>query len=927
MDDTPRFGMLPFWSWNDELQLEELQRQISWMHQNGIGGFFMHARSGLSTPYLGDKWMEAISFCTDYAKSLGMEPYVYDENGWPSGFVGGKLLENLENHDRYLTAKEGPFDPAALASYSLDSSALVRVTSGERVLNVYEHYSPSTADVLNPKVVDQFLEFTHERYQNEIHPHVQGFFTDEPQYFRYGEPYTPVLEKYFEERYGEDIKDGLGYLFLKKEGYEKFRYRYYLALNHLLHTNYAKRIYSWCTERGYEFTGHYIEETCLYGQMWCCGGIMPMYEYQTIPGIDALTRYVPGILAPKQVGSVAAQLGKKRVIVETYAAAGWDFTPREAKRNAEAMMVNGVNLLCPHLIPYSERGDRSHDYPAHYSPWNPWVKKGFQEFSSYFAKLGEILSSTEEIVHVGVLHPIRSCYLNYSRTQLPDDPYFGTQSIEDPFQELLLKLTGLHIPFHLIDETLLEEHGHVENGQIILGKCSYSILIVPSVLTIASYTSSCIDAFLSQGGKILFTGDIPSYLDGEKRVFSYSSNTSWEEILSSLGYRSNENPNIRLSLRKDKESREFFYAVAIWGNTELHLEKDGYSSLIRYDLTKGTKEVVTSPITIQEGDSCFLAFCNEKEEKRIPLSPLFLPKEFELTKIPENTLVLDRPIYSLDGSSFSTPRHVRAIQKELLQKRHKGKVVLRYEFLSRIEMNDFFIECELHRVQKVSFNGVPCSFISVHPDNRSLGRFECPASIRKGANQIEITMDYFQDDHVYEVLSKTEVTEGELNCLTYDSSIEAIYLRGRFGVFGEFKDGNAPDIIKGRSFYLDVPKKRIRSLIKDGYPFFSGEVSLQTSIDAPSIFQELRIEKRFQLIEIDINGRKIPSSIFDRRFNLSPYIKEGKNELRIILTISRRNELGPFHSLQEEDLVVSPESFEIGIREEKPFYHFVKTII
>lgn len=31
-----------------------------------------------------------------------MDAYAYDENGWPSGFVGGKLLEDIKNHDKYI---------------------------------------------------------------------------------------------------------------------------------------------------------------------------------------------------------------------------------------------------------------------------------------------------------------------------------------------------------------------------------------------------------------------------------------------------------------------------------------------------------------------------------------------------------------------------------------------------------------------------------------------------------------------------------------------------------------------------------------------------------------------------------------------------------------------------------------------------------
>ena len=40
---------LPFWSWNDDLQEDKLIKQIHEMKEQGYGGFFMHARSGLKT--------------------------------------------------------------------------------------------------------------------------------------------------------------------------------------------------------------------------------------------------------------------------------------------------------------------------------------------------------------------------------------------------------------------------------------------------------------------------------------------------------------------------------------------------------------------------------------------------------------------------------------------------------------------------------------------------------------------------------------------------------------------------------------------------------------------------------------------------------------------------------------------------------------
>ena len=60
---TKEYRGAPFWSWNDELEIPELLRQIRWMKENCIGGFFMHARGGLKTPYLSEKWMRSVEAC------------------------------------------------------------------------------------------------------------------------------------------------------------------------------------------------------------------------------------------------------------------------------------------------------------------------------------------------------------------------------------------------------------------------------------------------------------------------------------------------------------------------------------------------------------------------------------------------------------------------------------------------------------------------------------------------------------------------------------------------------------------------------------------------------------------------------------------------------------------------------------------------
>lgn len=80
---------IPFWSWNGKLEPEKLRRQIRSFRELGFGGFFMHSRVGLKTPYLGKEWFDCIRASIDEAKKQSLTPYLYDEDRWASGAAGG----------------------------------------------------------------------------------------------------------------------------------------------------------------------------------------------------------------------------------------------------------------------------------------------------------------------------------------------------------------------------------------------------------------------------------------------------------------------------------------------------------------------------------------------------------------------------------------------------------------------------------------------------------------------------------------------------------------------------------------------------------------------------------------------------------------------------------------------------------------------
>ena len=136
--DLTDYQSIPFWSWNNELDEKELVKQIEDMKSVGIGGFIMHARTGLKTEYLGEKWFSCIRACLQKARELHMNAWVYDENGWPSGFVGGKMLENEAWRAQFLRYEvRADFDPEAYCVYKDTPSGYVRISTPEDSVKEY----------------------------------------------------------------------------------------------------------------------------------------------------------------------------------------------------------------------------------------------------------------------------------------------------------------------------------------------------------------------------------------------------------------------------------------------------------------------------------------------------------------------------------------------------------------------------------------------------------------------------------------------------------------------------------------------------------------------------------------------------------------------------------------------------------------------
>ena len=914
--NTRDYQPIPFWSWNDKLEPEELRRQIRWMNEHGIGGFFMHARGGLKTKYLSDEWMQCIKACSEEAKKLGMHAWIYDENGWPSGFCGGKLLENPEYRDRYIFYNFGPADEQADVTYLLEGQQLRRVTAKKAIgecLNLYIKSSASTVDILNPEVVDQFLANTHYKYKEQFvesfAQNIRGFFTDEPQYYRWGTPYTPMLETYFQEEYQEDIFDKLGLLFTEKEGYRTFRYRYWCAMQKLMLNNFAKRIYDWCEQEGLQLTGHFIEETTMGYQLMCCGGVMPFYEYEHIPGIDWLYSITDNELPPRQVGSVARQLGKEHVLTESFAACGWNVTPAVLRRVAGFQYANGVNMICHHLMPYSERGQRKRDYPAHFTELNPWIKEHFKEFNDYFTNLGYLLSKGEEPVNVAMLHPMRSIYFDYRR----DADGFDVQHLEQQLQKACRMFSCRGIAYHFLDETLMERHGFVEDNRIGCGKCSYDYLVIPEILTMSENTERLVHQFVKNGGKILLLEDAPMYLEGEPYEYSYlQSNCTLEDIVSTQPFKVNNLETELYCTYRTMDTKPFLFIQNASHNvsyTQTFKFVDKHSFVALDPVSMETKKMPLT-VTLHEDEALLLFPVEEKmteAEERKEIELRFSGAEVTFQ---ENYMTVDMVSYSKDGIHYSDFVLTYELFQKLLQERYEGKIWLRYPFDIQTLPEQLSIIIERSEARAYSINGHEFSFTKSWEDEKSFRIADITSFVQQGRNYYEVELEWKQSEATYYALFGENVTESLKNCIAYDSEIEAIYLCGKFGVYSDAKfESHDAETVCSHGFYIGEVPNSISEPVMDGFPFFRGALTMRQNFLLDTSKVVLNIPGDYLTARVTVNGQIVGELLYDRRIDISQYAVEGSNQIEVEFTIGNRNFLGPFHWQQAEGFV-GPWDFE-----------------
>ena len=572
---TAEYRGAPFWAWNGALDGRVLEEQIDVMKEMGMGGFHIHVRTGLDTPYLGREYMNHVKACVEKAQKEDMLAWLYDEDRWPSGAAGGKVTRGhpayaakslLFTVTPYETGKEGAGKKEEVSApgrgrggVRMENGRLLavydvrlgedgtleeyrRIEPGEQAFGTkwYAYLEHGEADpwfnngayldTLNPQAVDQFINITHRAYKEALGEkfgeRVPAIFTDEPQFTAKSIlnlpqekkdvflPWTEGFSEGYREKYGEEPLETLPELIweLPEGRRSQARYRYHDFVAELFVENYCGRIGEWCRENGIRFTGHVMGEGSLEEQTMTLGECMRCYGAFSIPGMDNLCDRREYTTA-KQTQSAVHQQGAEGMLSELYGVTGWDYDFRGYKLQGDWQAALGVTVRVPHLFWMTMKGEAKRDFPASIGCQSPWYQQ-FSLIENYFARLNTALTRGKPRVRIAVIHPIESYWLHWGPSM---QTAAVREHLEESFQRLTEYLLFSLLDFDFISESTLPKLCPQGGAPLQVGAMSYEAVIVCGCETLRSTTLERLEAFFCQGGDLIFVGACPRYIDA---VFS-----------------------------------------------------------------------------------------------------------------------------------------------------------------------------------------------------------------------------------------------------------------------------------------------------------------------------------------------------------------------------------------------------------------------
>lgn len=152
------------------------------------------------------------------------------------------------------------------------------------------------------------------------------------------------------------------------------------------------------------------------------------------------------------------------------------------------------------------------DYPASINYQSPWYKE-YSYVEDHFARLNTALTRGTPVFKVGVIHPIETYWLHFG-------PKENTAAIRERLETEFLNvnrwlLEGT-IDFDYICESTLQNQCGEITDTLQVWKMKYSAVLVAGCETLRKSTLDILNKYQKAGGKVIFAGEAPKYINAKK---------------------------------------------------------------------------------------------------------------------------------------------------------------------------------------------------------------------------------------------------------------------------------------------------------------------------------------------------------------------------------------------------------------------------
>jgi hypothetical protein len=569
-DPPPEYGPEPYYGLNGPVSVAQVERDLDTLHGLGFQAVTVQAGFNMPFAYLSPEYFAFFRKFVEAAKQRNMRVWIVDDAGYPSGFAGGKFtrekptlrMQALEVVERIPvrggTALHRELLPDIVSAAAVDENGAAiplhlhgrrldwTAPAGKWTVLLVDHEfrtSPTRSDTnpkrvkdteqsledyLDPAATRQYLQFTHQQYKrsvgDEFGKTIMGFRGDEPDYSIAGLPWTPKFFARFIAIKGYDVQPYAALFAFspsrRDAGFsihltpEQLRIKadYYDVFSLMFAEGFFRPQGAWCAANHLEYQVHLNHEEMEMELTHSEGSFFRDMRAVEVPGIDAIWHQIwTDTISdyPRLASSVAHVDGRPRAFTESFAAYRPAPDVTMARYILNEQFVRGVNLVEMMYFPATSAGPRP--------PPGYMGQPGFADLAKYVQRMSYVMAMGRPDATVALYLPSSSMWMG---GEVSDEQFVSTERL----------LSEHQIDFDIVDEDALESGLKAEPGAFeTLSRNRYHTVILPAPQVISTTMLARLRAFAQGGGKVLFIGGMPRWIEG--RTFRFAREAAARDFL------------------------------------------------------------------------------------------------------------------------------------------------------------------------------------------------------------------------------------------------------------------------------------------------------------------------------------------------------------------------------------------------------------